>query len=330
MSQRFTQFYNPAFSGLIIGRNISHCLPSTLPPRVVPMVFDWNKYIPGSQSASIIGVSVNHNQQQIVNPIDMVQSLVIDNLACNYPVTVLFPDTGFELVCPANDQIASPVLTNVLQSTVLISGLPGTLLNPAQTTTVYYSNVSQMPVNGVQVPVPVANLSSTPFDVRPRSMRTSNQVGVPAAYPGNWTYGVAGEQSFIVDLNLWNNQMTVWDQSGGHVNASDIFATYRSQWVNPTTSIAFTTIRLNQIFLLNPQNSVVMNTVSASFSGSGDSVLLYRFWAPPGWSGPMLLKDDVSNFNNVAGSNNNFVFAAASASQIYGHMQLEMQVSFYN
>jgi len=328
VSQHFTNYFNPPYSGfLVVEQNISYCTQSKLPPRCVPLVFDWNRYIalPFGGTNPTIGVAVNLNQQQIVNPLDIIQSIVIDNLGVGYPVTVYFPDTGFEVICPANDQIAAPVLTNGLQATVFINGLPGTTLSGAPTTTVYFGNVAQMPVNGVQVPVPVQVLSGSNLATHVQFLATNN--------PGNpkaWSNQPAGDLWTIIDLNLFTNAMTVY-YNNGPASVTDVLSNYRGSIVAGSTSMIVSQIRLTQSWLVNPLNSFVQPVLNLYFPSINVYLFTHRLSVPTGYSGSLTLKDDSQIFGAYAPPAGALVLALASnTSQFYGHVQLELNYSLWN
>lgn len=111
---------------------ISDSTDLLLPPCVVPIFIDWEKY----QASSVRPVTIDVDISTISQgpKIDAIRSIYIDNTFSNTPIYVIFNDTGFVVVCPANSTYLGPVWTNMLKCKIFAIGfqdgvLPKTLIH---------------------------------------------------------------------------------------------------------------------------------------------------------------------------------------------------------
>lgn len=106
------------YIGTPYGVPIGLCTPLKSAPAVVPLTIDWSLYQAASNNPVAIEVDLTANKNP-VNSLDTIRSIYIDNSFSFTPIYVIFPDTGFTVICPANSIVMSPVFNNLNQKIIV-------------------------------------------------------------------------------------------------------------------------------------------------------------------------------------------------------------------
>lgn len=197
-------------------------MPLTLPPfsqfqaPLVPLRGLWNKapkegdfflnaeidWITATGGLQAQQIQISGNSPVALSQI---AALFVDNSRCGSDVSIIFPDSNFELVVPAHSQVLSPVLTNALQFYVL-----------AKTATSSDTTILQI-LNSIPPPIQVAtsSLQTTAFATAVTFAAGNTQI-VPVGVSGTLEYisinldvqtaGTAG----AVDIVLLDSTHTLW------------------------------------------------------------------------------------------------------------------------
>jgi len=110
-------------------------IPNRQDPSVTVITIPWNIYWAAGGNPQTVGVGINIQAQSVFGAIiDKIESVKIDNTGNISPVTVIFPDTGDAVTCPANSIIVAPALTNSNLATIYAQGLEAGYIGATQIT----------------------------------------------------------------------------------------------------------------------------------------------------------------------------------------------------
>lgn len=120
MAQNFTNFTPAPFRGQVNSQNVGICTPSKYPPKTVVMEINWSQYPTGCISIDLA------SNRGVIDSLDFIRSIVVDNTGRNVPVQVVFPDTKYDVSCPADCTVTQPIETFQLKVLIFsISNLFG-------------------------------------------------------------------------------------------------------------------------------------------------------------------------------------------------------------
>lgn len=132
------------YVGTKAGQLVYNCLQSKYPPKTVVIAIDWQLYPGGAVSINLEGAS------GVINPIDMIQSIAINNSAISLPVNVTFQDTNYTVSCEGQGEVTVPIISFQLKMVItcdfrILS--PPFNTPPVGTTLLYFNNFPMEPGN---------------------------------------------------------------------------------------------------------------------------------------------------------------------------------------
>lgn len=146
----------PLVTTQLTGRRVRMCgmQPPNFVPTTVPIVLNWTTYRNSGGTAAPKGPVAINIETGVSNPISEIRSIKIDNLGCSSACTIIFPDTGDEVICPPDSTVYSNVLTGQLNAFAI---MPINTANLGTRTTVFFNNFHLDPAT-LQNTVTVENL----------------------------------------------------------------------------------------------------------------------------------------------------------------------------
>lgn len=246
MAIKYTNYFGPNYIGPMVGLKASLCTPASKPPTSLPLRVIWNNYLPAPSGTTLIGVAINAGNQQIVNPVDMIQSVTIDNLNVPYPVTFVTDDTNYEIICPANSIVTKPVITNSLKCHLFIQNIAAFPLSQGIVGTILYLNNFNM--------LPDGNVANLQFN------QISNVPNAPPAYVGN----VVGNQRIFLLMDLNTQQVNEADRFASAVVTNELFANVRTVY-GSTGTLIITSVNVFCSELLWPPSGAAPNPQASRF-----------------------------------------------------------------
>lgn len=175
MSKDFSAFATLPFIGAPYGVPSSECRMSAVAPALAPFFINWLNY--GASSARPkIAVQINIQTGAATPPIDVIQSVFIDNNDSLVPIYVYFPDTQFVASMPPNSSGWIKVLTNGLVA--LICG-DGFATGSIPSTRVIFSNVNMASFIDPQIQATTPLYKASPAISRGNNIFTTG-LGIPA------------------------------------------------------------------------------------------------------------------------------------------------------
>ena len=175
MGKSFAGFPTVPYIGAAYGIPSSQCRPSAVPPGLAPFYIDWNNYN-ASSTNNKIAVAINILTGRNTPPIDVIQSVFIDNNDSLVPIYVYFPDTQFVASMPPNSSGWIRVLTNGL--TAMICG-DGFATGQIPKTYVMFSNVNMASFIDPQIQAVNPLYKASPAISRGNNIFTTG-LGIPA------------------------------------------------------------------------------------------------------------------------------------------------------
>lgn len=130
------------YQGQLISQSIAYCTPPKEAPRSLSAVITWADLGPVTPATVNRSVLINL-QQGTKTPLDKLRGVYIDNTFSSSPVYILFPDTSHVITCPPGNTTFSPVFTNSLLATVVITDLQNTIA--VEVTRIDFLNVGVNP-----------------------------------------------------------------------------------------------------------------------------------------------------------------------------------------
>jgi hypothetical protein len=161
MSRIFAGLTGTPYLGAYNGAAIDLCgMTPGENPQVIPLIIPWNLYSAGSAKPTA-SVAVNlQNATTGQSLFSRVRSVYIDNLGCNVPVYIYFPDTNFTVAAAPNSTGWYPVTTNGIVALIIGQGFTNADLNSI--TNVSFCNMQVPPFANAELAQNVALYRSSP------------------------------------------------------------------------------------------------------------------------------------------------------------------------
>lgn len=176
------------YIGVPYSSPIDLCKPVSLPAASIPFSIQWEIYNAGATSAGHfpdVGVNVNlQNMGSNKAILDSIRGVYIDNLGCDVPVYVYFPETNFTVAAQPNATMFFPVFANAKNA--IIYGKGFTEATRTARTNVLFTNAAVAPYVDNELLQSVALYRASPAIQRGLNIFNSN-FAPPAL--GDQTFG---------------------------------------------------------------------------------------------------------------------------------------------
>lgn len=165
--------------------------------QCVPLLFQWISY-GASTAVPNVNVLVNANNKPC-SPLEQIRSIYIDNLGCDTPVYVNFPDTNTTIVAKPNSEGWYPAFTNQKVFSVIGEGF---FTGDIGQTFIALCNVYIPPGVNNEIDTSVALWRGSPLITRGTSIYSSNY-GIPALGDQFFSSGLLNLFNLGTTQNLW-------------------------------------------------------------------------------------------------------------------------------
>jgi hypothetical protein len=182
---------------LLNGQRVNLCTPLNAgeSPTTIPVTINWSDYINAAGTAAPSAPIAVNLQTGIVNPISGIRSIRIDNIGAFSSCTVFFPDTGDEIICPADNVVTANVETGQLNCFV---NMPIQTGNLGTQTRIFFNNfMSYDSEFGVGSGVSLFRSTGAPFSVNPLSPKAIGDRWQTVEIPDLTVTGVPSQVSIF-------------------------------------------------------------------------------------------------------------------------------------